>query len=1446
MKYSFGQVLEKRLGLEFSQFRTLMIALILILIGAYSAVYIIEHQTRSKIEDSLKSVLEGADRALLIWSKDHKLNALSLANTDQVKSYTKKLLQIKRDKEALIASEPMAELRKFFKNFLQSGQYRGFFIIDANNLNIASSRDSNVAITNLLIEQPDILKRLWAGEAVVSRIQHSDVPLNDEHPIQQKNAEETAFVGAPITNRDGEVIALLTLRFDPQKSLFNLLSQARVGKTGETYAFDYRGLMLTNSRFEQELIEYGLLTDSMTSALHVEIRDPGINLKENKYKPTPRKLPMTKMAKSATNGINGSDMDGYRDYRGVDVVGVWLWDEELAMGITTEQDKDEAYGIFNLVRLFIYVGAVVAATLMIGLTYVFGLGRRNVREAQARLKAIVDTAVDGIVVINQNGVIESANPAVEELFGYPSSVMINSNVSMLMPEPYHHEHDGYIKNYLNTGEAKIIGIGREVAAKKADGTIIPVELSITRLALDSGLHFAGIIRDIRQRKEFEQKLVEEKQFTRLVVDSLPGHITVLNHKGVIVFVNDTWKKFADENGFNLKNYGIGTNYVDVTRQSHGAFAEEALEVSEHLSNMLLGKTDSFSIEYPCHSPDRSRYFQMRASRFIQNGKQAIVITHLDITERVLAEEAIIKEKEATETANSVLSLTQTALERTQIAELWVRTRDLKVIKASDEACRHLGYTREELLTMTSPQFAPDAATKDAVQQMAQVKKQGWGRFETTHIKKDGTVLPVEVTISYRDSDNEDEQIYIVFIMDISERKQAEAEIITAREEAESANRAKSVFLATMSHEIRTPLNGIVGTIDMLSHTSLRQNQRDLVNTAMDSSLSLMTIIDDVLDFSKIEAGKFELQPSTFMLNEVIETMAENLQAVARKKGVEFIIFSDPHIPQINGDPVRLRQVLYNLAGNAIKFSSGIKDRKPRVYVSSVLEHIENDNAYICFEVKDNGIGMDQKVQKRLFQPFNQGEETISRRFGGTGLGLVISKRLLEMMGGSIELKSKKNVGSHFTVHIKFPIAGAELSTDNSLLDGLKVLMVQTDSEANHLLATYLQYAGAEVRLVREEDVNKGNIRIPHTQKEVIVVLDAKGDFRFSEQLQEQLRNQIIDAELRFVVVSRGRRRYARPLGDDGMTLDLNAMRRSSFLNAVAVAAGRESPIMLTSSDQTVFEKSVITEEEALKRGMIALVVDDNTTNQNVIRQQLRMLGYVVDVAGNGEEALVYWRDKRYPIVFTDCHMPVMDGYDLSRKIRKEEGCEVHTSIVAITADALKGTAEKCFAAGMDGYLTKPMQLKDLQNALDKWGVKGQVTASTTKNKSISNANTNAEGKSADVIDPDYMKNLLGIDDPKTLYQFYNDFLESSILTIEQINSANDNKQFAELAQLVHKIKSSAKTIGASKFTECCQQLEKAAKKENLNEVEHLTSQLNILYAEVDKWIENFQANLVCE
>ena len=536
--------------------------------------------------------------------------------------------------------------------------------------------------------------------------------------------------------------------------------------------------------------------------------------------------------------------------------------------------------------------------------------------------------------------------------------------------------------------------------------------------------------------------------------------------------------------------------------------------------------------------------------------------------------------------------------------------------------------------------------------------------------------------------------------DVTEAKQAELALIAARDAADAANRAKSEFLANMSHEIRTPMNGVIGMLDVLSSDGMSAEQDDAVRTIRSSAFRLLRLIDDILDFSKVEAGRLELERVSLDPAAAVEDLCHSLVGMAHSKNVLLGLFVDPQLPPaVWSDPTRLSQIMNNLIGNAIKFSGGRADCLGRVAVRAEL--VSAAPLRVAFSVADNGIGMSEPALAKLFTSFSQAETSTTRRFGGSGLGLVIARRLIELMRGTIAVQSTPGVGTRFTVEFPFEAVQAAAPLVLPDLSGLDCIVLDGADAASVDLCAYLRHAGANTTVV--SDVDEA-VRRAGTSASVVVLRQTGGEGRGPDPMYGRF-----TPPTRQLLLSQGLRRSSRTLGCYGAAIDINAMRRTTFIDAVMMAAGRlaaplggPSSAFAPPASETLRAPGV---GEARERRRLILIAEDDLVNQKVLLRQLARLGLAAEVADDGAAALRLWRDGKHALLLTDMHMPNMDGHELARSIRSEEqarGTSVRLPILMLTANALSGEASLAMAAGMDEYLTKPIQMQVLKAALDRW------------------------------------------------------------------------------------------------------------------------------------------------
>ncbi len=520
------------------------------------------------------------------------------------------------------------------------------------------------------------------------------------------------------------------------------------------------------------------------------------------------------------------------------------------------------------------------------------------------------------------------------------------------------------------------------------------------------------------------------------------------------------------------------------------------------------------------------------------------------------------------------------------------------------------------------------------------------------------------------------------------------ELRLARDQAECATQAKAAFLAMMSHEFRTPMNGITNIAEMLAQTPLSSDQRHMCGVVRKSAEALLVLINDILDFSKIEAGKLDIEATEMHLSELVEGVADLIAGGAEEKGLELVVDIDATVPEyLVGDAVRLRQILLNLAGNAVKFT----ERGNVTLRVRLLAAEPADAATLRFEVIDTGIGIGEEQQSRLFKPFTQADKSISRRYGGTGLGLSISRQLCSLMGGEMGLQSTPGAGSTFWVELPFEIAAGPPRTPAEAIADLRVFAVGFSASGRNALRNMLLMAGMAEPIWADDLGHLPSVATgPEECGRAVVLVDHHGLDPVGLAVPEGGPS-IILAGPRAVLANLGEEQRRRLR----CTLP-KPLHCQPLWSAIAEAAGRGGRAIRNrdSADQPGAAVPAPCAGESTAR---ILVAEDNPTNQMVIRAMLSRRGYEVDVAANGAEALARYQQSYYGLLMTDFHMPGIDGFELTAAIRRlENGSGRRLPIVALTGDVLPGTERLCLEAGMDGYLPKPIARDALDDILTRF------------------------------------------------------------------------------------------------------------------------------------------------
>jgi PAS domain S-box-containing protein len=682
------------------------------------------------------------------------------------------------------------------------------------------------------------------------------------------------------------------------------------------------------------------------------------------------------------------------------------------------------------------------------------------------------------------------------------------------------------------------------------------------------------------------------------------------------------------------------------------------------------------------------YADVSAVGMSVDGRVCIAGFLRDITERKRAEQAL---REAEEQFRSLFVSTPLP------TFLW-DLETLQYLEVNDAAVCHSGYSRDELLRMRVTDLLPPEAAPSVLSQMQVLRTQSRDRGQGRHRLKDGRVVDVEVdahALHFRGR-----RAVLGIIQDITERKRAEAEILAAKEAAEAANRAKSNFLATMSHEIRTPMNAIVGMTDLVLDTDLSRQQRDDLNTVKASVDFLLNIINDILDFSKIEARKLDLECIEFSLKDSVDAAVKSLGIRAAEKNLELVCRYEHDVPAaVRGDPGRLRQVLVNLIGNAVKFT---EHGEVMVQVAKLSETPED--VQLHFSVSDTGMGIPHEKQKAIFEAFTQADPSSTRRFGGTGLGLTISSQLVEMMGGRIWVESELGKGStfHFEVRLGMaePVTERAAPLDTACLQNMPVLVVDDNSLNRRILADMLSWwgmsptltAGAAAALASMQEAQAAGKPFP------LVIVDAQmpgmDGFTLAERIKLDPR---LAGAIIMMLTSGGQRGDAARCRELGVSAYLTKpIGESDLLTATLQVLGKGEP---AARQAQLVTRHLLGEGRNRLR---VLVVEDSAVNQLFAKRLVEKQGHSAVLVASGREALEALERGTFDLVLMDVQMPDVDGLEAAAAIRqRERHTGAHLPIIAMTAGAMQGDKERCLEAGMDAYVSKPVNVNELFTAIER-------------------------------------------------------------------------------------------------------------------------------------------------
>jgi two-component system, sensor histidine kinase and response regulator len=1031
---------------------------------------------------------------------------------------------------------------------------------------------------------------------------------------------------------------------------------------------------------------------------------------------------------------------------------------------------------------------------------------------QSILKAVLESMGEGVVVADADGRFQLFNPMAQELLGLGSSD--------IPPEQWSSYFALFLPDTVTPFPTDDLPLVRALRGESVDdvemfvrrpgpGTDIFINVTGRPIRDEEGRIYGGVavFHDITKRKQAAESLRASEQRFRALTQSANDAIISADSNGRIISWNPGATTIFGYTEEEVVGRPLTLLMPDSYRDAHqSGFARFQRTGVPH----IVGKT----VELRGRKKDGVEFpLELSLASWTTGEGTYFSGTIRDITERKRAEETIRASEQRFRRMAETMPATVSIYQGTGHA----------YANAAAEAM--LGYTRDELLHRSFLDYVhPDF--RELVKERSLARQRGENvpsRYEIKLVHKNGRDLWADFAATIIEYEGKPAVLGVA--IDITQRKDLEQAQHKAVAAAEAANRAKSTFLANMSHEIRTPMNAVIGMTELLLGTELSAVQREYLGIVKDSAESLLALINDILDFSKIEAGKLELNHTPFQVREVLGDTMKGLALRACGKELEVACHFHPNVPEIVvGDALRLRQIVSNLVGNAIKFT-----HRGEVVLDVEEETSSPDQTCLHFSVRDTGIGIPVEKQQAIFGAFSQADPSTTRRFGGTGLGLTISARLVSLMNGRLWVESEVGQGSHFHFTAQFlrmkNTATVSTATTEPLV-GLRVLVVD-DNQTNQLILREM-LASWEMHPTTVSDAETALRELQRAQESgrphQVVLTDVHmpgvDGFQLTERIKES--SNLGGPVILMLTSGDGPGDIDRCRKVGGSAHLMKPVKQSELFDAIIGSLGMIQQAERPASDGLPAPGEM--------RPLRILLAEDSYPNQRLAVGVLSKWGHHVTVANNGREALAAVDGGSFDLILMDVQMPEMDGYQATAVIREREArTGGHLPIIAMTAHAMKGDREECLAAGMDGYVAKPIRRRELQQVIEE--VLGEESKRNPAARRI-------EPDGEAILGPHNWEHALQTTEGDTvlLQEVLASFLEECPLLLDQMDQALRQTDSRALRRAAHTLKGSLQILGQTRPRELAERLEELGKSGQCEEcrelVERLTVEANTLLGEM--------------